>query len=60
MAVVHDENMNGKLDTSWIGRPKEGYGFSNDVKSLLSAPSFSDASFRYGGGTLDLAIHLHY
>ena len=60
MAVVHDENMNGKLDTSWHGRPKEGYGFSNDAKSLLSAPSFSDASFEYDGQNLDLTMTLRY
>jgi len=60
LAVVHDENMNGKLDTKWLGIPKEGYGFSNDVKALLGAPPFSAASFQYDGGILDLTISLHY
>ncbi len=27
LAVIHDENMNGKLDTNFLGVPKEGYGF---------------------------------
>src|SRR5512144_2373576 len=52
IVVIHDENMNGKLDTKWLGVPKEGYGFSNDVKPLLSVPTFSAASFKYDGGTL--------
>lgn len=39
MAVIHDENMNGKLDTNWLGVPTEGYGFSNDAKGVLGAPS---------------------
>ena len=60
LAVVHDENMNGKLDTNWLGIPTEGYGFSNDVTALLGAPSFSAASFRYNGQNLDLTISLHY
>ena len=60
LAVIHDENMNGKLDTNFLGIPKEGYGFSTGAKSLLSAPSFSAASFQYDGGTLDLTISLHY
>jgi uncharacterized protein (DUF2141 family) len=60
LAVIHDENMNGKLDTNWLGIPKEGYGFSNGVKAFLGAPSFSAASFKYDGGTLDLTISLHY
>jgi uncharacterized protein (DUF2141 family) len=60
LAVIHDENMNGKLDTNWLGIPKEGYGFSNGAKALLHAPSFSAASFQYDGGTIDLTISLHY
>lgn len=60
LAVVHDENMNGKLDTNWLGIPTEGYGFSNDVTALLGAPSFSAASFLYNGENLDLTISLRY
>src|SRR5512139_985072 len=45
VAVVHDDNMNGELDTNWAGSPTEGYGFSNDARALLGAPSFSLASF---------------
>jgi len=60
LAVVHDENMDGKIDTNWLGAPKEGYGFSNNAKAFLSAPSFSDAAFQYDGGILDLTIPLHY
>ena len=60
LAVFHDENMNGKLDTNWLGIPTEGYGFSNDVTALLGTPSFSAASFKYDGKTLDLTISLHY
>ena len=60
LTVIHDENMDGKLDTNWLGAPKEGYGFSNDAKAFLSAPSFSAATFHYDGGTLNLTIPLHY
>jgi uncharacterized protein (DUF2141 family) len=60
MAAVHDENMNGKLDTNWMGIPTEGYGFSNNAKALLGAPSFSAASFQYDGRNLDLTIRLNY
>jgi len=49
LAVIHDENMNGKFDANWLGVPTEGYGFSNDAKAVLSAPSFSAASFPYDG-----------
>jgi uncharacterized protein (DUF2141 family) len=60
LAVVHDENMNGKLDANWLGIPTEGYGFSNDAKALLGPPSYSAASFQYDGQSMDLTISLHY
>ena len=60
LAVIHDENMDGNLDTNWAGMPMEGYGFSNDARALIGAPSFDDASFSYDGRGLDLTISLHY
>lgn len=60
LAVIHDENVNGKLDVNWLGVPKEGYGFSNDAKGFLGAPSFSAASFPYDGQALNLVISLNY
>lgn len=60
LAVIHDENMNGELDTNWLGVPKEGYGFSSDAEASMSAPSFEAASFQYGGQELDLTITLNY
>jgi uncharacterized protein (DUF2141 family) len=60
LAVFHDENMNGTLDTNRLGIPTEGYGFSNDVKGVFGAPAFSAASFAYDGRTLELTIRLQY
>ena len=60
LVILHDENMNGKIDTNWLGVPKEGYGFSNDAKAAFRVPSFSDASFVYDGQNLDLTITLRY
>jgi len=60
LAVIHDENTNGKLDLNILGVPTEGYGFSNDAKALFGPPSFAAASFRFTGGTLDMTISLQY
>lgn len=60
IAVIHDENMNGKLETNWLGIPMEGYGFSNDATGLIGVPSFSAASFAYDGGNFNLTISLNY
>ena len=42
MIIFHDKNSNNDLDRSFLGIPKEGYGFSNNVKPHLSAPDFQD------------------
>lgn len=60
IAVIHDQNMNGKLDTNFLGIPTEGYGFSRDAKGVSRAPSFAAASFLYTGQNLNLTIRLHY
>jgi len=60
LVVVHDENMNSKLNTNWLGAPTEGYGFSNDAKAILGAPSFSAASFPYDEKGMALTISLNY
>lgn len=36
----HDENLNGKLDTNFVGKPTEGYGFSNGVTGKFGPPPF--------------------
>ena len=43
-----------------MGMPKEGYGFSNDAKGTLGAPSFEAASFSYNGQSLKMTIALQY
>jgi len=60
VSVVHDENSNGKMDTNFIGMPREGVGASNDAKGHMGPPKFSAASFQYHGGRLDLKIRVNY
>lgn len=36
----HDENMNGKMETNIVGKPTEGYGFSNNVIGKFGPPPF--------------------
>ena len=60
LVVLHDENMNGRIDYNWLGVPREGYGFSNDAHGAFGAPSFEQAAFVYDGKALDLSISLRY
>ena len=43
VSVFHDENSNGKMDTNFIGIPKEPYGVSGKPK--FGKPKFEDCSF---------------
>jgi uncharacterized protein (DUF2141 family) len=45
--VFHDENDNGLLDQNSFGVPIEGYGFSNDARGFLGAPSFDAAAITF-------------
>ncbi|MBU2997693.1 DUF2141 domain-containing protein [Cellulophaga baltica] len=52
IAVFHDENSNDKLDTNFIGIPKESLGFSYGKLKTFSAPSFDECSFVVDQDTL--------
>lgn len=43
--VFHDENGNGKLDTNFIGVPREQYAFSNNARGRMGIPPFAKSSF---------------
>lgn len=45
IAVYHDKNENGKIDTNLLGIPKEDYGFSNDARGRFGPASWQDSKF---------------
>ena len=46
ITLVHDENANGKMNTNFLGMPKEGYGVSNNPKNRFLPPSFKQGKFK--------------
>jgi len=56
VSVFQDENSNGKLDTNFMGIPREGVGASNGAKGHLGPPKFDAAAFHFAGGRLELKI----
>ncbi|MBO9154312.1 DUF2141 domain-containing protein [Chitinophaga sp. GCM10012297] len=53
-----DENGNEDLDLSVIGKPREKYGFSNNVKPAMRPAEFKEAAFTVNGENKTLTIHL--
>ena len=60
VSVFHDENSNGKLDTNFMGIPREGVGASNGARGHLGPPKFDAAAFHSSGGRVDLKIAINY
>jgi uncharacterized protein (DUF2141 family) len=61
VAVVHDENDNGKLDTNFFGAPTEGYGVSNNHTYAFSAPEWDESKFEVSPSKdVGLGIALRY
>lgn len=59
LVMFHDSNANGDLDLGPFG-PKEGYGFSNNVRPILTAPSLASALFTVSAGDNYIFIRLRY
>lgn len=60
LAIIHDENENYKLDTNFLGIPKEGYGFSNNARGRFGPPDYSDTAFILDTESLVLNIEMKY
>lgn len=45
IALYHDENGNGKMDTNFMHIPKEDYGCSNNARGFMGPPKWEDAKF---------------
>ncbi len=60
IALLHDENDNGKADRAMGMMPKEGYGFSRDAPVKMAPPRFTDAVLALGEGTSRVTIRMRY
>jgi uncharacterized protein (DUF2141 family) len=59
VAVFHDENDNGKLDTNILGLPIEGVGTSNNKRPLIGPPTWDGAKFEVSANVV-LDVTLRY
>lgn len=59
VALFHDENDNGRLDTR-LGIPIEGVGFSNNPRLLFGPPRFATASFAVTNLAVDETVRMKY
>ncbi len=51
VSSFYDKNGNGKLDTNFLGIPKEPTAMSNNAKGSFGPPKFKDAKFTINTNT---------
>lgn len=56
IAVYHDKNTNGELDSNILGIPKEAYGFSNNARGRFGPASWKDAHFTISSSSYSMSI----
>lgn len=59
IATFHDENNDKECNTNLIGVPTEAFAFSNNFRPFLSAPDFSDCSFKIEKN-MEISIEMVY
>ena len=59
IAVIHDENSNKKLDT-FMGIPREGFGFSRNPPLGFAAPHFAAARFTIASDAETQQVKMRY
>lgn len=60
VATYHDEDGDTKFNKTFLGFPKEGYGFSRNPGGLIGIPSFSQVKFTAHEGANPLTIDISY
>ena len=60
IAVYHDEDGNRRINRSGIGMPQEGFGFSNNPRTLLSVPSFRSVRINVPRTNMRTSVRLRY
>ena len=60
VALIHDANGDGILNSNSFRMPTEGFGFSKNPLVLTGPPKFNDAAVKVEGVNTDIQIKLQY
>ncbi len=59
LAVIHDENGNGRLD-KFMAIPREGFGFSRNPRIRMGPPRFDEVRFPIPAAGARQAVQMKY
>ena len=54
--LFHDENIDGELNSNFLGIPTEDYGFSNNARGTFGPADYDDAKFSFDRNKLTIEI----
>lgn len=60
ISVLHDENDDGRMNSSWLGTPREGFGFSGYPEYRFGQPDYQETAFLLATERLDMTIKIRY
>jgi len=60
LGVLHDEDINGQMDSSWLGQPREGFGFSGLPEYNFGPPYFDDTAFLMVAKSRQIVVWMRY
>lgn len=60
IAIYHDADGDRDFDRNALGRPTEGFGFSNDAPARFALPSFQSVRFTVRAGDNTIRIQTRY
>ena len=58
ISLFHDKNDNNKMDSNFLGIPKEDYGCSNNAKGFMGPPKWKEAKFKIQNNSVIQTIKL--
>lgn len=60
LCVLHDEDADSRMKSSWLGQPLEGFGFSGRPDYNFGPPDFADAAFSLLSENRQIVIRMRY
>jgi len=60
ISILHDANSNQKMDKTWYGKPKEGFGVSKNPEIGFGPPEFEEAIVNLNEKNNSVLIKLNY
>jgi len=60
LCVLHDEDGDSQMKSSWLGQPLEGFGFSGRPEYNFGPPDFAEASFLLISEDREIVVVMRY